>query len=141
MLFMSLYSDLDHLREKFTFNVDNLSSYELGKAQHGKIPDAGKISPDNNKRARKSEKHDTRNAKIKDRTTREEEREDLFSAKEEILKVPLIKYPFFVVVHRCLLPGSASDHRPLPARLSLGEEDFVFIAEPIFRNITFVFLC
>ena len=30
--------DLDSLREKFTFNLDQLTSYELGTAQHGKLP-------------------------------------------------------------------------------------------------------
>ena len=27
--------DLDHIREKFTFNIENIVSYELGKSQHG----------------------------------------------------------------------------------------------------------
>jgi hypothetical protein len=31
--------DLDHIREKFTFNINEISSYELGKAQHGKLPE------------------------------------------------------------------------------------------------------
>ncbi|KAJ1404712.1 yippee zinc-binding/DNA-binding /Mis18, centromere assembly-domain-containing protein [Ochromonadaceae sp. CCMP2298] len=31
--------DLDHVREKFTFNIDSITSYELGKAQHGKMPE------------------------------------------------------------------------------------------------------
>lgn len=28
--------DLDHIREKFTFNIENITSYELGKSQHGR---------------------------------------------------------------------------------------------------------
>lgn len=32
--------DLDHIREKFTFNVNFVTSYELGKAQHGQLPEA-----------------------------------------------------------------------------------------------------
>lgn len=37
--YLTTSKDLDDLREKFTFTVDSLGSYELGKAQHGKAPD------------------------------------------------------------------------------------------------------
>ena len=37
--YLTTSKDLDELREKFTFNVNNIQSYELGKAQHGKMPD------------------------------------------------------------------------------------------------------
>ncbi len=37
--YLTTSRDLDELREKFTFNVNNIQSYELGKAQHGKMPD------------------------------------------------------------------------------------------------------
>jgi len=35
--------DLDHVREKFTFSVEAIDSYELGKAQFGHIPEADVI--------------------------------------------------------------------------------------------------
>ena len=35
---MTTSSGLDNLREVFTFEVKNVSSYELGKARHGKLP-------------------------------------------------------------------------------------------------------
>ena len=35
--YVTTSTDLDHLREKFTFNIDSITSYELGKAQHGKM--------------------------------------------------------------------------------------------------------
>ena len=34
--YLTTSKDLDDLREKFTFTVDSLGSYELGKTQHGK---------------------------------------------------------------------------------------------------------
>lgn len=37
--YLTTSRDLDSLREKFTFSVEGISSYELGKAQHGKMPD------------------------------------------------------------------------------------------------------
>lgn len=37
--YLTTSKDLDYLREKFSFNVDSISSYTLGNAQHGKIPD------------------------------------------------------------------------------------------------------
>lgn len=37
--YLTTSKDLDYLREKFSFNVDAISSYTLGNAQHGKIPD------------------------------------------------------------------------------------------------------
>ena len=37
--YLTTSKDLDDLREKFTFTVDSLESYELGKAQHGKVPE------------------------------------------------------------------------------------------------------
>lgn len=37
--YLTTSKDLDSLREKFTFSVDGISSYELGKAQHGKMPE------------------------------------------------------------------------------------------------------
>lgn len=36
---MTTSEDLDHLRKMFTFNVNNITSYELGKTQHGKVPE------------------------------------------------------------------------------------------------------
>lgn len=38
--YVTTSKDLDHIREKFTFSVDAITSYELGKAQFGHIPDA-----------------------------------------------------------------------------------------------------
>ncbi len=35
---------LDEIREKFTLSVDNITSYQLGKAQLGKLPDQVVIS-------------------------------------------------------------------------------------------------
>jgi hypothetical protein len=37
--YLTTSSDLDELRERFTFHVDNISSYELGKSQHGSMPE------------------------------------------------------------------------------------------------------
>jgi len=37
--YLTTSRDLDDLREKFTFTCDGISSYELGKSQHGKMPD------------------------------------------------------------------------------------------------------
>lgn len=37
--YITTSKDIDHLREKFTFNIGCISSYELGKAQAGKLPD------------------------------------------------------------------------------------------------------
>ena len=37
--YLTTSSDLDSLREKFSFLIDEISSYELGKSQLGKIPD------------------------------------------------------------------------------------------------------
>jgi hypothetical protein len=37
--YLTTSKDLDDLREKFTFTVDSLGSYELGKAHHGKAPE------------------------------------------------------------------------------------------------------
>lgn len=42
--YLTTSSDLDNLREVFTFEVKNVSSYELGKARHGKIPAAPTIT-------------------------------------------------------------------------------------------------
>jgi hypothetical protein len=42
--YVTTSQDLDHIREKFTFSIDNIFSYELGKAQHGKMPEATVIS-------------------------------------------------------------------------------------------------
>lgn len=36
--YLTTSKDLDEQREKFTFSVDAITSYELGKAQHGKMP-------------------------------------------------------------------------------------------------------
>ena len=36
--YLTTAKDLDNLREQFTFTVDSISSYQLGKAQHGGIP-------------------------------------------------------------------------------------------------------
>ncbi len=35
---------MDNIREKFTFDVDSISSYELGKAQHGRVIDPRTIA-------------------------------------------------------------------------------------------------
>mmetsp|Transcript_31610 Transcript_31610/g.30145 ORF Transcript_31610/g.30145 Transcript_31610/m.30145 type:complete len:280 (+) Transcript_31610:249-1088(+) len=35
--YLTTSKDLDDLREKFTFTIDSINSYELGKSQHGKI--------------------------------------------------------------------------------------------------------
>lgn len=37
--YLTTSKDLDELREKFTFLVNSIQSYELGKAQHGKMPE------------------------------------------------------------------------------------------------------
>jgi hypothetical protein len=37
--YLTTSSDLDHLREKFSFLVDELTSYEIGKSQIGTIPE------------------------------------------------------------------------------------------------------
>lgn len=37
--YLTTSKDLDELREKFTFSVSKIQSYELGKAQHGKMPE------------------------------------------------------------------------------------------------------
>jgi Yippee zinc-binding/DNA-binding /Mis18, centromere assembly len=37
--YLTTSADLDSLREKFTFTVESITSYELGKSQHGKIQD------------------------------------------------------------------------------------------------------
>ena len=37
--YMSTCPDLDHLRGKFTISIDEITSYELGKSQHGQLPD------------------------------------------------------------------------------------------------------
>lgn len=37
--YLTTSKDLDDIREKFTFNGDALSTYELGKAKFGKIPE------------------------------------------------------------------------------------------------------
>ena len=38
--YVTTSKELDHVREKFTFSVDAITSYELGKAQFGHTPDA-----------------------------------------------------------------------------------------------------
>lgn len=35
--YLTTSKDLDNLREKFTFTIESITSYELGKPQHGKI--------------------------------------------------------------------------------------------------------
>jgi hypothetical protein len=37
--YVTTSTDLDHIRDRFTFNIDAITSYELGKSQHGKMPD------------------------------------------------------------------------------------------------------
>jgi len=37
--YLTTSKDMDVQREKFTFSVDAITSYELGKAQHGKMPE------------------------------------------------------------------------------------------------------
>lgn len=37
--YLTTSKELDHMREKFTFNIDSISSYELGKSEHGTMPD------------------------------------------------------------------------------------------------------
>ena len=37
--YLTTSRDLDELRQKFTFTVQAISSYQLGKAQHGQLPD------------------------------------------------------------------------------------------------------
>ena len=44
--YLTTSKDLDSLREKFTFSVDGISSYELGKAQHGKMPEPVALEAD-----------------------------------------------------------------------------------------------
>ena len=41
--YVTTSKDLDHVREKFTFTVDAIDSYELGKTQFGRIPEADVI--------------------------------------------------------------------------------------------------
>ena len=47
--------DLDDLREKFTFGIDSITSYELGTSQHGKLPDATEQTNSNNNTKEQSE--------------------------------------------------------------------------------------
>lgn len=37
--YLTTSKDLDEIREKFTFFIDNLNTYEIGKSKFGKIPD------------------------------------------------------------------------------------------------------
>ena len=37
--YLTTSKDLDNLREKFTFTIESITSYELGKPQHGRITD------------------------------------------------------------------------------------------------------
>jgi hypothetical protein len=41
---MTTSEDLDHLRKMFTFNVNSITSYELGRTQHGKTPESWNAS-------------------------------------------------------------------------------------------------
>jgi hypothetical protein len=46
--YVTTNTNLDTIREKFTFDIDSISSYEVGKAQHGKSvePEVAKPSDD-----------------------------------------------------------------------------------------------
>lgn len=48
--YVTTSKDLDILRERFTFGIDSITSYELGTSQHGKLPDASSnaLSSQNN---------------------------------------------------------------------------------------------
>lgn len=37
--YVTTSTDLDHVRDRFTFSIDAITSYELGKSQHGKMPE------------------------------------------------------------------------------------------------------
>lgn len=37
--YLTTSKDLDQIREKFTFAIDNISSYEVGKSKFGKMPE------------------------------------------------------------------------------------------------------
>lgn len=37
--YLTTSKDLDDVRERFTFSISNVTSYELGKAEHGKMPE------------------------------------------------------------------------------------------------------
>jgi kinetochore protein Mis18 len=37
--YLTTSKELDDIRERFTFFIDKVTSYELGKAEHGKMPD------------------------------------------------------------------------------------------------------
>lgn len=42
--YLTTSRDLDELREKFTFTCEGISSYQLGKSQHGKMPEPTGLS-------------------------------------------------------------------------------------------------
>jgi len=42
--YLTTSKDLDDIRERFTFSIDNVTSYELGKAEHGKMPEPKDMS-------------------------------------------------------------------------------------------------
>ena len=52
--YVTTSKDLDILREKFTFGIDSITSYELGTSQHGKLPDASP-NPDSREEAKPEE--------------------------------------------------------------------------------------
>lgn len=72
--YLTTSSDLDDLRSKFTYNVGVINSYELGKSQHGKMPDLIELSNNNEY----DEDQSNVNIKVK---------ESLTSLNDEVFKV------------------------------------------------------
>jgi kinetochore protein Mis18 len=73
--YLTTSSDLDDLRSKFTYNVGVINSYELGKSQHGKMPDLIELNNNNNEI---DEDQSNVNLKVK---------ESLTSLNDEVFKV------------------------------------------------------
>lgn len=46
--YLTTSRDLDDLREKFNFAIENVTSYELGKSQHGKMPEPLQLQNNSN---------------------------------------------------------------------------------------------
>ena len=46
--YITTSKDLDTVRERFTFHIDSISSYQLGKSQHGKLPEPTVVATEKN---------------------------------------------------------------------------------------------
>ncbi len=81
--YLTTSKDLDDLREKFTFNVNYVSSYELGTSQHGKMPDP--IEDGSDKTDKKSVSNNNEDDSALSKT-----RNDVNGLNEEVLKVQTV---------------------------------------------------